>query len=511
MMSAFNPNSRQLTPQEWQNIATQSVDSNNSQFIIIGGIIAGLFVASGTGFLPSGVLVAAYSFYSAWQRTQKTNRNEIAINEYGCVAHVLKGQDFRDFRKQVGDEEVLKQVQWAVNNSYSPSTDALNFLEMQQKFSPKGLLFHPHSSLSLKDNPISNNPNGLLQSRSGFGMSAQSNEKNPMPPNQTHVVTFQQDIPDLAKKMAEVLKNSLIIGVPGVGKDYFVSNALEWVKKLHSNCTIFFIDPKDDPKETGYFQGRVDYLFRLNICTHDPVQVYEWVQRCFQSYDKFDAGTGLKLLIFNEMAATNKTLTNVKGALNWVKSKMVGYSSSGDSRGIKIWGISQNAHNSGIGFDGGEKSIFTPIVIVAENEISASEQVLRAHIIPNDKRLTSDEIKAICRQSPVKRAIFHGTYNQWFPMPELTNYSGYDRDSRTFISEQPTQVQTTQTQTQPKTQVDLMIYRLEISSQLTLEEFIENDLKAPYGSNKNQLKTAIIEMLHEARRTDLLNKFQATV
>ena len=301
---------------------------------------------------------------------------------------------------------------------------------------------------------------------------------------------------DLAKKMAEDLKNSLIIGVPGVGKDYFVSNALDWVKKIHPNCTVFFIDPKDDPKETGYFDGRVDYLFRLNICECSPAFVYNWVQKCLKTYDEFDAGTGIKLLVFNELAATNRTLTNIKGALNWLVSKMVGYSSSGDSRGIKIWGVSQNAHNSGIGFDGGSKSIFTPYVIVSESQLAACEQVLKAQIIPSDKHLKSDELKALCQQSPVKRAIFHGGLNEWIPMPELPNFSGYNRDKRSFIEPPKTN----------KSQSQLLIEKLE-STDKSLDSFIREDLGLS-GEKVEKMRQAIAQTIKG--RKDLLRKFNVT-
>ena len=408
MMSAFNPNKHQLTPEEWSALAADSVGGNDTQYLIIGGIVLGLFAASVTGSPPTGLLIAGWGFYSAWQKNKEANRNEVAINKYGCVAHVLEGDNFRDFRRQVGDAEVLRQLQWAVENRYLPTSDALDFLETQPPFL---------SEVGKQGTGELGPPRPLLVGIGGEGVQGIREELptnlSPSAPNtqlpasrQTNSINFAQEIPDLAKKMAEDLKNSLIIGVPGVGKDYFVSNALEWVRKLHPNCTIFFIDPKNDPKETGYFQGRVDKLFRLNICENSPQEVYKWIQKCFDAYDNFDAGTGLKLLVFNEIAATNKTLANVKGALNWLTSKMVGYSSSGDSRGIKIWGISQNAHNSGIGFDGGEKSIFTPFVIVSESQLSASEQVLRAQITPNDKRLKSDEIKMLCQKSPVGRCHF---------------------------------------------------------------------------------------------------------
>ncbi|MEH2086964.1 hypothetical protein [Nostoc sp.] len=157
----------------------------------------------------------------------------------------------------------------------------------------------------------------------------------------------------------------------------------------------------------------------------------------------------------------------------------------------------QNGHNSGIGFDGGEKSIFTPYVIVSEEQLSASEQVLRAQIIPNDKRLKSDEIKALCQKSPVKRAIFHGGLNEWFPMPEMKNYSGYDRDNRTFLNANA-----------PKNQAEILIGKLEATNKTSLESFILEDLGIT-GEKKERMRQGILEAIALHNRNDLLQKFQA--
>ena len=117
-MSAFNPNSRQLTPQEWQIIASDAIEDNNAQYYIIGGIVGGLFAASATAFPPTGFLVVAWGFYAAWQKTQRCNRNQIAIDTYKCVAPMLSGDNLRDFRKQVGDARAIQEIKWAVENGY---------------------------------------------------------------------------------------------------------------------------------------------------------------------------------------------------------------------------------------------------------------------------------------------------------------------------------------------------------------------------------------------------------
>lgn len=475
-MSAFNPNSVKLSPQQWQAIASEVQD--NSQYTIIAGIIGGLFAVTITGFPPTGLLVVAWTFQLAWKKTQAINKNEIAITQYGCVAHALKGDKLHQFRSQVGTEEVIRQISWAKENGYPITHDALDILEINNDLSKKYLPSTIPSLPSL--------PNSLPTVK--YQLPVDSSVK-------TEIIKFDEEPVDLAKSMAEDLKNSLIVGVPGVGKDYFVSNALQWVRSLHPDCKVFFIDPKDDPKETGYFEGKVDYLFRLNICECSPDFVYRWVQKSLKVYDEFDAGTGIKLLIFNELAATNRTLSNVKGALNWLISKMVGYSSSGDSRGIKIWGMSQNAHNSGIGFDGGSKSIFTPYVIVSQSQLSASEQVLKAQIIPSDKHLRSDELKNLCQRSPVKRAIFHGGLNSWFPMPEMQNFSGYNRDKRCFEESPNT--------TSKKSQSQLLIERLE-STNKSLDTFITEDLGLT-SEKFVKMKEAIALLIKD--RQDLILKF----
>jgi hypothetical protein len=98
-----------------------------------------------------------------------------------------------------------------------------------------------------------------------------------------------------------------------------------------------------------------------------------------------------------------------------------------------LWGISQNAHVSGLGMDGGDRTMFIPVFIVDARNISASEGILKAQMIPSDKKLSSTQIQQLCNKSEIGRAIFFGGNNQWYPMPKLENYSGFDRDNRKFL------------------------------------------------------------------------------
>lgn len=262
---------------------------------------------------------------------------------------------------------------------------------------------------------------------------------SPVDDKNTEVVEFKSEIPDLPALLAQSLKLTLIVGVPGSGKGIFVTNALEAVKQYHPNTTVFYIDPKNDPKETAYFSGRVDKLFRKDLMTTSPDDAAEWVANCLDEYDRFDCGHGRKLLVFDELTLTLKTLGAVKvekgmsSPLTWLKRKLSGYSTSGDSRGIIFWGLSQNAHVSGLGMDGGDRTMFIPIFIIDARNVSASEGILKAQMIPGDKRLNSTQIEQLCEKSEIKRAIYFGGANQWYPMPRLENYSGFDRDNRKFL------------------------------------------------------------------------------
>jgi len=55
--------------------------------------------------------------------------------------------------------------------------------------------------------------------------------------------------------------------------------------------------------------------------------------------------------------------------------------------------------------DGGDRTIFIPIFIVDARNISASEGILKAQMIPSDKRLNSAQIQQLCSQSEIGRAL----------------------------------------------------------------------------------------------------------
>ncbi|QLE42203.1 hypothetical protein FD723_18440 [Nostoc sp. C052] len=473
-MSAFNPNSRQLTPQEWQAIASDSIEDNSSQYFIIGGIVLGLFAASATGFPPTGLLIAGWGFYSAWQRTKQANRNEVAINNYKCVAHILEGDNFLDFRHQVGDAEVLRQIQWATEREYKLSNDALDFIEIRED-TTSGVSSRPISHLPAP--PASIPSPAITQTQALTATSYYT------PPS-------RQEFDVMGEMVGKAIKNQLIVGIQGAGKGIVISNALAAVQKYHPNRKIFVIDPKGKAEESGYWEGRADYLERAKIIEMEPHEVVAWVKGCFDLYMKVP---GECLLFLDEGTAVASSFKSTRGAMAWLKNKIAHFVSLGDGDGRNFWMAVQNGDTSDLGISGGMRSQLNPYVIINPAQMSAYESVINLELLPKDKKPTSEAIKEIAKRSPVGRALFHGAINEWLPMPQMENYSGFDRDSRTFINP-------------AKNQTELLIQKLQQSNKNSLDSFILEDLGIT-GDKKERMRQGILEAIALHNRNDLLQKF----
>jgi hypothetical protein len=261
-MSAFNPNNNKLTPAEWQIKASETLEETGSQYLIIGGIVAGIFAASVTAFPPTGFLIAAWTFYEAFRKTQSANRNEQAIAEYGCVAHVLRGDEFRAFGNQVGAEEVMCQLKWASDNGYALSGEALDFLETQ---SPRLLP------------PAPNTEPAVGQNTRLEALDVPATRVNSV----ANALVDAGKSMDIALAMAYIPKSTIIAASPRVGKGFIVALAISELKKIFPDMEIWLIDPKNDPSERYYWtlidvDKRVHYDLRdFNVDKYEATKTFE--------------------------------------------------------------------------------------------------------------------------------------------------------------------------------------------------------------------------------------------
>ena len=440
-MSRFDPSRMQRSPEEWSEIALKEAMETGASKKMVGGIVLGLVLSAYASPLV-GAAAGGYFIYEAIAGIQRKQRDIKAVVDYGAIAHLLDGDDFRQYLRQVGEEIVKAELQFAIEEEYDLSLAAQEFLDARPLLMPsttQPLLSEYESDLS--------NEEQLSLLRSG-GTSTHWRGGNHITQKAPQEIKFTRKIPNLSGKMAHPCKNSLVVGVPGAGKDFFVSNALARLKRSNPKAKVFFIDPKNDSKETGYFQN-VDFLFRKDFDNVSASAATDFIDECLAHYDVYckenELNSDIKLLVINELPTILKTAELVgkgKKRLNAIKTKLANYASNGGSRGKRVWGMAQNAHVEGCGLNGGDKAIFCPIVIVRDESISEALQILSAKLIPREKVPTAEQFESLCKESPVGRAIYHGTFTDWFPMPKLENLSGFDRDSGKFIgNNNPTEIQ----------------------------------------------------------------------
>ncbi|MDF5729657.1 MAG: hypothetical protein PUP92_17040 [Rhizonema sp. PD38] len=72
----------------------------------------------------------------------------------------------------------------------------------------------------------------------------------------------------------------------------------------------------------------------------------------------------------------------------------------------------------------------TSIAIASSQNIGAIAQWKSAKIF---KQLSLDEVAELIDNSETGRAVYFGKTGRWYMMPTLKNYSGYDRDTRSFL------------------------------------------------------------------------------
>ncbi|MCC5636279.1 hypothetical protein LC593_10505 [Nostoc sp. CHAB 5844] len=508
-MSAFNPLplSRKLSPQEWQAIARDSL-SSNAQFVVIGSIVLGFIATSVTAFPPTFFVIAGCGIYEAFRRNEELRRNYTAITTYGCVAHVLRGDELRDFCHQVGHEEAARQINWAIANEYAVSDDALDLVEQKPRW---GLDSPIPSSSTVIQNPI---PTPTIITPPSIPSSPVVQYSSPVstiitPPlsavqtqinNYTPTVSTEVDI--IEAMVGREIRNQLFVGIQGAGKGVLVSNALSGVRKYHPRRKIFVIDPKGKDEELGYWQNHADYLHRAKILDMQPHEVVVWIQKCFKEYAKIP---GECLLFLDEGIAVASSFKAQRGAISWLKNKISHFVSLGDGDGKNFWMAIQNGDATDLGISGGMRSQLNPYVIINPKQMTAYESVINLELLPRDKKPSSEEITAIASRSPVGRALYHGALNEWLPMQKLENFSGFDRDTRTFIGGRSA-TRTAIIAPPPTGQVVALFKKLETTLETSIDDFIIYELGMS-GETHTRMKQRILEAIKLHDRQDLLDKF----
>ncbi|WP_414572832.1 hypothetical protein [Nostoc sp. CCY 9925] len=140
-----------LSINEWETIASEQIDNDGIQFIVIGGAVFSFGVAAVTAFPPAGFLTAGWILYQCLKKIQNTNRNDEAIKQ-GYIAHTLKGDHFEQYKNQFGEQQTALEIDKALKRGFCATNDAEDFIEEFNQY-PITNHQYPITNTQLSDRP----------------------------------------------------------------------------------------------------------------------------------------------------------------------------------------------------------------------------------------------------------------------------------------------------------------------------------------------------------------------
>ena len=266
--------------------------------------------------------------------------------------------------------------------------------------------------------------------------------------------SFRDDPSKLHRGLPDVVteqRNCVIYGNPGTGKGVQLSNAIRELKRISPDVHVFAIDPKNDPKEDGYWEVGYDTLRRKDILRMRPNAAAEWVYKCVE---EFQMMKGPRLLIWDEVMTSVAAFKSAKGekALDengkftgeWVYRPgtdllddinfwATGWVSSGDSRSIRAWFITQSGNLDDLPFNGGTKTQLRQVILARDTDEQLVGKMGENKTLRKGQADMNVVIQA-CQRSPVSRAIYVSDIGAWMPLAKLPILCGWNRDEGKSIS-----------------------------------------------------------------------------
>jgi len=230
---------------------------------------------------------------------------------------------------------------------------------------------------------------------------------------------------DIALKMAEVPKSTIIAASPRVGKGVVVSMAISYLRQLHPDLEIWLIDPKDEPTERHYW-SLIDPDKRCHFDLRDfDVDVETAIEVFSEHLTRFNRSEAhRKLLIIDEFVTLNQKCAGQ--FMNQLKDFVVGICSSGEVNpdmgiGRFVWAITQSPYVSDLGFKTkAALATFQRIFLLNKPSVHLYSLAVSASFVPGgfDQKLNR-------LLEPTGRVFYYSRTDSWHPIPsyKLPNQS----------------------------------------------------------------------------------------
>lgn len=468
-MSRFDVNKIQRSPEEWSATAFKQTTENNIQWKIALGIIVAAVAASATSPI-TGIAIALWSIFSSIQQAKEIQRNQTAIREYGCVAHVLDGDDFRAYHQQVGSEAVNAELKFANQQGYALSDASADYLEDEQVIpTPQQLL--PSPSIN-HQYPVTNTQSSVHENSNIF---------------------------DIVRAISAPVQNCIILGVGGSGKGILVSNSLRRIKADNPNRKIFYVDPKNEPGEYGYLEGVVDVVRRKTCANKCPEEICDWLDEVLDEYIEWSNQQEETLFVIDEGMVIGDACKKTKNTR--IGTLILHIASLGGAKKQNVWLVTQTPYVGAMGLNLTSASQMKWVTLIGQNDLGVIKQWGKASTMEN---ISLDMLGSLTKESPVNRAVYWGGSSKWYALPELSNYSAIDRDNNKptgdSLSTQERQELRDRTATQQ------MISQLERTAHTDLNAFISQELGA--ADRIDEVRMAIVQTIRKTNHSGLVYKFK---
>ena len=231
----------------------------------------------------------------------------------------------------------------------------------------------------------------------------------------------------IADDLGSHIQNTLIVGKPGAGKGILLSNALRTAKAQQPGLSIYVIDPKGDALEQSYWDG-CDCVASKACAELMPIEVWEWVRSCIR---EFQMMKGPKLLVLDELRYLSNSFARCNDrqtkALDTFWYIVESFTSLGDAQRSHVWGVSQSTHTADLKVSGGTMGQFRVVALVNCADFGFYDTLVATSIV--QRHPDPDHLReVVAMRSPVHRIYYDSKFRKWFPLPELPNHSGRDRD-----------------------------------------------------------------------------------
>jgi hypothetical protein len=400
-------------------VAGRLTNAPTGRFLIAASIFGALVMPC--GLIAAGAIALPF-LVNAVKKAIKNGHQAEYVAKTGIFCHLLNHREIAQLIRFTGRKFIVDQAVQAHIDGMKLTSAAIEIVELVEGELTPTSFDEVRKAFTTQIEPKELAAVGSTTRLNAIAVESQTvtdtNGVTPSEAAKNDLVTHPVDY-----LIGDRLRTSLVVSVSGGGKDYLLSNAVREFLDRYSQFSVIVMDCKDDSKEYGYFANlpRVK-VYRLNLAVSSDSTVAAWIDAVI---DDFNSRPEKTLLVCNEGTLVREKSKRYVDAI----ASLV---SSGDSRQKYAWEAGQSGHTDDLKINGAARSRFRPMVISMDGEEMQVEAILRAKWLAdtaNDMQACRSEM----RRSPVGRAWSDG--QRWYAMPELENYAGYDRDSRSFVAQ----------------------------------------------------------------------------